>query len=228
MVDRLPVGVGGWAVIRSCGCWKGGKRWVGLRWPGWIPSVNTLRPAFRMPMRRRCRCRCDIHSLALHGVRSARTGSTHRPLRRPSTSRLRPGSSPTPSSTLSTGTPTLRSRWSVRQLERGDRVQPAPELLAQAAARLECFAGVSVDQAGADPEAFFTDHLMTQRQASAHTVAAYRNTFRAAAELRAPAAGQDTRRPGFARSRERGRADPADERTRTAALNRLTALCGVS
>jgi len=27
-------------------------------------------------------------------------------------------------------------------------------------------------------EAFFTDHLMTQRQASAHTVAAYRDTFR--------------------------------------------------
>ena len=27
-------------------------------------------------------------------------------------------------------------------------------------------------------EAFFTDHLMTQRQASTHTVAAFRDTFR--------------------------------------------------
>ena len=58
-------------------------------------------------------------------------------------------------------------------------LQAAPELLALAAARPFHAAGVSAMTALAPIlEAFFTDHLMTQRQASPHTVAAYRDTFR--------------------------------------------------
>ena len=58
-------------------------------------------------------------------------------------------------------------------------LQAVPELLAVISSRLEQLPGVLVVSALAPAlQAFFTERLITQRNASPHTIAAYRDTFR--------------------------------------------------